>query len=473
MRQFNIMEGSEYIELSAPLKIYYDITNTCYLNCEFCFNKRLEKSFEEPTFQDICSVLDKISNAHVPDVAFIGGEPFASPHLKKAVIHAIGMGLNVGIITNGTLITEENAEWLKKLNVALSISIHAPNDELHDIISRGKNVDSSIINGLICLNNNGITPEIAFTPTKKSVQYLYETISGVLERGIMISDVLVNRLIPSGNAVENWEEIALTLSDQILLLEQIVQLKEKYTDLKIATGDAIPFCMVDAKYEQFIVRCDYGVTLGWINGDGRFGKCMCRDSDGFDSILCAGLRKLWKTSTTFTDHRKLVNVPEDCKICDWLELCGGGCACSSPDKSCKIDAYFDKNLMRKMPERKPDNKVFEKATVKPTDKYIFKHAFIIRNEKNNNLDDNRLEKYLLIPKSSKAIIQDLILPENGVMIWINNTEKQIILYINGKNTVFDIAQCISYELDFPIKNALKMTSETISDLIDIHMIEKI
>lgn len=473
MRQFKIMEGSEYIELSAPLKIYYDITNTCNLNCEFCFNKRSEKHFEEPNFQDICSVLDKISNAHVPDVVFIGGEPFASPHLQNAVIYALSLGLNVGIITNGTLITEENAEWLKKLNVALSISIHAPNDELHDIISHGKMVHSSIINGLFCLNNNGIIPEIAFTPTKKSVQYLYETISGVLERGIMISDVLVNRLIPAGNAVENWEEKALTLRDQIRLLELIVQLKERYKDLKIATGDALPFCMVDADYEQFIVRCDYGVTLGWINGDGRFGKCMCRDSDGFDSILDAGLRTLWKTSTTFTDHRKLVNLPADCKKCDWLELCGGGCACSSPNKSCKIDAYFDKNLMRKMPERKTDIKILEMAAVKPTDKYIFKHAFIIRNEISNSLDDDRSEKYLLIPKSSKAIIQDLILPENGVMIWINNTEKQIILYLNGKNTVFDIAQSISYELDFSIKNALKMTSDTVSYLVDIHMIEKI
>ena len=35
-------DNGNYIELSAPLKVYYDITNRCNLNCVFCFKENRE-----------------------------------------------------------------------------------------------------------------------------------------------------------------------------------------------------------------------------------------------------------------------------------------------------------------------------------------------------------------------------------------------------------------------------------------------
>ena len=246
MKKFQIRaQNNKYVKLGAPLKVYYDITSDCNLNCIFCFKGKNKKKVTWDTIKD---VITKIADANIPDVVFIGGEPMCSPFLFDAFLYCKELGINTGIVTNGTLFNKDNVKKLKKfVNNSISISIHAPNDILHDELSRGENVYSSIIKGLELLNEYDIIPELSFTPVKANIYTLYDTISSVLDKGIRISDVLVNRLIPSGNALERWCDKEITLNEQVILLDQMERLSKEYPNLKIATGDALPFCMVEEK----------------------------------------------------------------------------------------------------------------------------------------------------------------------------------------------------------------------------------
>lgn len=471
MRKFSIYEGTyKYAELSAPLKIYYDITTNCNLECEFCFKGKKNES--QTTLDDAKRIIKQIADANVMDVVFLGGEPLVCPFLYDAIGYAKECGLNVGIITNGTLFTQENAKVLKSLlNNSISISIHAHTNKLHDEISGGVNVLDRIISGLQILNQNGIIPELAFTPLKKNVNYLYETIANIMNRDIQISDVLVNRLIPSGNAVISWESKEVTLGDQNLLFEQMERLSSEFPDLSIATGDAIPFCMVEQKYWKYIIRCDYAITLGWINEKNYFGKCMCRGSNGFDSLENSTIKELWKTSDTFLEHRCLRSIPKECRECDYIAICGGGCACSSYDKSLVQDAYFNREKRIIMPqmETEQDEERENRFTYDVNDVVRMKHKFIVRKERDfTNIYE---ETFLLIPLSSGAIIQDVIKPEDGEILCVNHLEKQIAIYLQTDYTVFEIGKRISYEFGISIDIALSYVKSTIDFLSAFDMVE--
>ena len=322
MREFSIIEDNHYVNLIAPIKVYFDLTSKCNLNCEFCFNDKTISN--ELSWEEIKIIIDKIIDAGIFDIVFIGGEPLASECFVDAIKYAYDKGLNVGIVTNGTMFSQDIVSILKKyVGNSISVSLHAPSNELHDIISGGIHVYDRIINGLELLNNNGIVPEISFTPEKRNVHQLFATIDSILERGIHISDILVNRLIPSGNALTCWTEKSIDYQDQIVLFDQMILLQEKYPNLSIGTGDAIPFCMFEEKYRKFILRCDYAITLGWINYKAQFGKCMCRESSGqeLSTIWDNEIQEIWKNSTVFTSYRNMEYIPVQCKKCSTDNKC--------------------------------------------------------------------------------------------------------------------------------------------------------
>lgn len=477
MKKFHIKsEDNRYAELGAPLKVYYDITTKCNLDCIFCFKGRCDSNV---MWDKVQNVIKKVADANIPDIAFIGGEPMCCPFLFDALQYAKDLGLNPGIITNGTLFTDENAVLLKKLvNNSISVSIHAPNNELHAEISRAEGVYSRIIEGLKILNKHGIVPELSFTPVKANLQYLYDTISNVLRNGIQISDVLVNRLIPAGNALECWCNKQVNLDGQIVLLEQMEQLSIEFPELTISTGDAIPFCLVEEKYRKFITRCDYAITLGWINEQNLFGKCMVRGSSGTDNIDNSSIRELWKNSEAFLEHRQMKNLNDDCQKCEWLFQCGGGCACSGVGNVC-MDAYFgerNKYIMPKVDESYNFNQEFDiydkdlsDISIEAT--YAMKTPFIIRKEREISSEFD--EFYLLLPCLSGAIIQDVIKPDEGEILWISSIEKQVILYMQQLKKIKDVAKSISYEFNIPIDDAILYTRTTIANLLSLNMVDVI
>lgn len=475
MKKFSIKaDKRKYVELSAPLKVYYDITTKCNINCIFCFK---EKSDLDVTWNQAKKIIKQVADSSIPDIVFIGGEPMFCPFIFDALQYAKELGLNPGIVTNGTLFTDENARSLKKLvNNSISVSIHAPNNNLHDKISRGKNIHSRILDGLKILNKYGIVPELAFTPVKSNIDLLFDTMDGVLKNGIQISDILVNRLIPSGNALDCWCEKRIDLKDQNRLFAQMERLSQKYPDVVITTGDAIPFCMVEEKYRKFITRCDYAITLGWINDKNLFGKCMVRGSSGADSLENNDIRNLWKQSKAFLEHRYMENLPMDCQECDWLMHCGGGCACSGTGET-NQDAYFESNLKYSMPPINYEtdfNDMVEVSSDELDDisvnaKFKLKMKFCIRREYFVSEEQNKM--YLFLPESSGAVIQDVITSDNGEILWINEMEKQIILYMQNSLNVNEIAKCISYEFRINIDDALLKAKNTIAALRKLNMVK--
>lgn len=123
-------------ENPPPITVELDMTNLCNHKCPECsgwyFQDRNHSSLSKDLAEDIVRQLAK---AKVRGIIFTGGgEPLCHPYLMRAVKLAHSLGLDVGFITNGSLITEEIGNVLLNCCTWLRVSLDAASPETFEKI---------------------------------------------------------------------------------------------------------------------------------------------------------------------------------------------------------------------------------------------------------------------------------------------------------------------------------------------------
>ena len=102
-------------------------TNACNYECVYCHNEGQEHPafFEKLTFDKFKSYFEVIENIGVEEVRFSGGEPLSNSETIK-MIEWLNRNSNVeiGLATNGSLVTKEIAERLG--NTRTMVTLHFP-----------------------------------------------------------------------------------------------------------------------------------------------------------------------------------------------------------------------------------------------------------------------------------------------------------------------------------------------------------
>ena len=113
--------------------IAIEVNNSCNQDCVFCYNHIPHNQLESnSSFKKVKTLLKKIySKADVYNIVFTGGEPLLDSRISEIVLYAKMHKSTTTIITNGTLLNEENVSFCRKLNVPIRISIDGP-QEIHD-----------------------------------------------------------------------------------------------------------------------------------------------------------------------------------------------------------------------------------------------------------------------------------------------------------------------------------------------------
>lgn len=99
--------------------VVWNCTRQCNLSCVHCYASASNyKSSEEMDTRAGKSFIHDIAEFGVPVILFSGGEPLLRQDFFELADYARQQGLRVALSTNGTLITREAAEKLKKIGFA-------------------------------------------------------------------------------------------------------------------------------------------------------------------------------------------------------------------------------------------------------------------------------------------------------------------------------------------------------------------
>ncbi|MEI7833553.1 MAG: radical SAM protein [bacterium] len=124
------------------------LTGQCNLRCSFCRCWRTDAG-AELTRDELLPVLDDLAGLDCRKIHFTGGEPTLRPDLAELIAHAAQAGMRTAITSNGTLITAELATALVGAGlVGITISLDAPNAELHDTIRGVKGTFKAAVAGI-------------------------------------------------------------------------------------------------------------------------------------------------------------------------------------------------------------------------------------------------------------------------------------------------------------------------------------
>ncbi len=178
--------------------IYFLLTDDCNFACRYCFVR-------EPMPDDQKSIYMSMETARKgldlyvrlinrdPElleqekgIIFYGGEPLMNYAVLKQTIELIAQYKEQGklpghlkllMVTNGSLMTDERARFLKKHDVTVTFSLDGrEEDNRHRIFRNGKPAFRSIVRGLRICQRNDLDMNIACTLTPQNLTHADETI---------------------------------------------------------------------------------------------------------------------------------------------------------------------------------------------------------------------------------------------------------------------------------------------------------
>ncbi|MBO8182841.1 MAG: radical SAM protein [Archaeoglobus sp.] len=321
--------------------VVLNLTARCNLRCVHCYANAGKGLENELRTEEIEKLIDELAKMRVPVLLFSGGEPLLREDIFEIASYASKKGVRCSLSTNGTLITEDVADKIRKAGfdyVGVSIDgLKSTNDRF-----RGKaGAFESAFEGLLNAKEAGLLTGIRFTVTK----YNLKDVEGVLD--VLVENEIprfcLYHLVPSGRA-DFADDISNAERRNLIewLMKRSVELVDEGHDIEILTvdnpADAI-FAYLKLKEEDPEKAEKLLEFVRYRGGDGSGERIANIDMVGdvhpnqfwWDHV-CGNIRKesfedIWlkprdNLLLKLRMKSKLIRG-EKCGICRFKELCGG------------------------------------------------------------------------------------------------------------------------------------------------------
>lgn len=164
------------------MKVCWNLTSLCNEDCLYCFRELNERQLE---VDENLRVIDKLNSIGVERITYCGGEPFLYKGLLNLMRYSKSLGMTNNIITNGSMLNEENLDQYMPYIDKITFSIDSPSEYVNLSIGRGKDHYEHIKRLLPFIHERypNVAIEINSVVTRESIKevdYMFEAISGEL-----------------------------------------------------------------------------------------------------------------------------------------------------------------------------------------------------------------------------------------------------------------------------------------------------
>lgn len=273
------------------------------------------------------------TNGRGLDFNFFGGEPFIRFGLIRDITNYIqekahdqNKKVQIGITTNGTILTQEIIDFIRENNIDLCFSIDGPPD-VHDrnrIFINGKGSSGVIASNLKRALNTLSSVQVNTVYGPDTLAYLPSSVKYLFELG-----AVVIHLNPNINA--DWGPEDLTRFSQIYS-----QIGEYYIR-NFRAGKEIAINLIDSKIILFLKGgyadediCSMGEGELGFAPSGNIYPCERLIGEDVNSLLCLGNIH----SGLDIERQKSIisqrgNVNSECRSCNFSRYCMNWCGCTN------------------------------------------------------------------------------------------------------------------------------------------------
>ncbi|MFA7319795.1 MAG: radical SAM protein [Parcubacteria group bacterium] len=193
---------------AMPLKVQLQATERCNMRCITCAVYK-NSSPEQLPFNQVCNILDKLSDFGVLNVQWSGGEPFARKDFPELVTYAASKGFKQNVYTNATMLTEEMISLSREHFFKMQISLDGTKELFEEIT--GVKLWNKFEKGLQSAISANI-PDIVLATVlqEKNVAHMENVIRYASQSGA--GKLRISMLVPIGRSRSvSWDRYSVTI----------------------------------------------------------------------------------------------------------------------------------------------------------------------------------------------------------------------------------------------------------------------
>jgi radical SAM protein with 4Fe4S-binding SPASM domain len=308
-------------ELPAPYRMDLALTYRCPNDCGHCYNETKEKP--ELSREQWMRVLSRLWKAGVPHVVFTGGEPTLVPFLGDLIARAQEIGQVAGLITNGRGLGRPG--YLKGLVDAgldhVQITLLSHRESVHDKLTGSGGSWKETVEGVKAAVRENLYVSTNTTLMGSNIDEIEDTLRFVI--GLGVKNVAFNGIIRAGKGT-GLESLELERVGKVL--DRLKAVADE-SGVKLTWYAPTPYCELNpVNHGLGILQCTACSVNMAVEPDGTVIPCQsCTEPLG--NILEDDWEDIW-SHPKCREFREKGYLPEKCKGCEQVELCGGGCPLS-------------------------------------------------------------------------------------------------------------------------------------------------
>ncbi len=186
----------------TPRLIFWEVTKGCNLRCIHCRATATElmSPADLPTKKTL-NIISQIADFGSPILVLSGGEPLYRHDIFELAEYATSRGLRTALATNGTLVTRDIAEKIKKAGIKrVSISLDGSDAITHDTFRGIPGAFEAAVYGMRNLQELGVSVQINTTIARHNAHQLPDVLE--LARRLGADALHTFLLVPVGCGVD-------------------------------------------------------------------------------------------------------------------------------------------------------------------------------------------------------------------------------------------------------------------------------
>ena len=294
-------------------------TTSCNLSCLHCYVWRL-RNLAELELGEKLRLAEELAELGVGYVNITGGEPLLHPHFESVTSKLKELGVGLSISTNATIVDEELASLLSRLEVYAYVSLDGPR-EVHNKV-RGAGAFKRVLKGIENLKRAGL----GFTLVMAVGRHNYRYADKVVELAVRLGakEVALIPIMPSGRARETG-----VYAGVVQYLEALKLAENKAEEL------GFPTALWCTPFAPHVVRSRYvrysfcrSLDVADVDPSGRLLLCDVIDVSPASIRSSGSFAEAWRRYSRHPTVQEVISpkkLPEPCEKCVLRSSCRGGC----------------------------------------------------------------------------------------------------------------------------------------------------
>ena len=325
------------------------VTWRCNNACQFCYagcgtdihagtpRAVSGSNGKEMTLKEVKRILRIFrDDARIPFFSFTGGEPLLRSDLEEMIRHARGLGLQMNLVTNGTLADGPRARSLFEAGLRTAqVSVESPREQVHDHLTRRPGSWRQTLEGIRAMREAGISVQTNTTVT--AVTAADAPSMPAFLKSLGVGRFAMNLYIPGAHEGHAAEDSAANHPGESALKDELF--------LPYSRAGAVIDNVREAARREGLVffwyspipHCHYNTIARGL------GNKSCAAMDGLlsvsppgdvlpcssyplsmGSLLETGFRQIWFSERAqFFKNKRY--APPECKGCDSFTACQAAC----------------------------------------------------------------------------------------------------------------------------------------------------